>query len=470
MSRLTNLELNDVNENNLAKLCAITQEYQSSLFEDEIPREIAITRFKIPINLMELMIIDQANDPDYLVQFENDISSASLIKNYTNIGTAYMAPTTLLKIYSPGDLVEAVNRAFMRAHRAIISNFTSFIKTSSFSNVGFITGGNTEGNFNISATGLLQTSYVKLTLSNYVLTSTAGQETALCNIDLASPGSSIICRVASAVLLESGKTYVFETGGVYTYSSVKRSDNTFDNSQTISPMESFLKYKNISPDGNWKLIIRTSGNNTILDIKLSATLEVCATPIGSGVGGFRYPNQPPIVDYDEKGFITWSVPEIFLYSDFRIKLGNKLKTILNYYKVTNDDSYVRFPIVVFSDNKDQILTFKQESPRLYNMVQCERLQISLFGFNIDRDSNNDLNPSSAITSFLLPSDEVMNFTEITYNTDSSIKPYRRYRMHSNNINRFTLSIEVVYKDGLRKPLFIESGSSWGLMLSIFEVS
>ena len=36
MSRLTNLELNDVNENNLAKLCAITQEYQSSLFEDEI--------------------------------------------------------------------------------------------------------------------------------------------------------------------------------------------------------------------------------------------------------------------------------------------------------------------------------------------------------------------------------------------------------------------------------------------------
>lgn len=467
MSRLTNLELNDINDTAVAKRCSLVQEYNSALFTDDLEREIAITRFKIPINLMELMIVDTANDPDYLIQFECDISSASLIKNYTNLGTSNLAPSTLNKIYSPSDLIEAVNRAFARCHRNILSNFAFFIKSASFTNIGFVTGGNTEGNFNISAVGLLQTSYVRLTLSGFQLVSTAGQETALCNIILSSPGSSIQCRVASAVLLESGKSYVFEIGGLNTYSSAKKSDNTLDNTTTISPMESFLKFKNISPDGNWKLIVKSSGNQTILDIKLSATLE-CSTPPTNGV--FKFPNQSPVVDYDTEGFVKWYIPELFLYNDFRIKLGDKLKTILNYYKVVSDDGYVRFPIVSYSETLDQILTFKQESPRLYNMVQAERLQISLFGFNIDRDLNNDQNPSSAITSFLMPSDQVINFTEITYNTDSSIKPYRRYRMqNTNNINRFNLSVEVVYKDGLRKPLFIETGSTWGVMLSIFEV-
>ena len=467
MSRLLNLELNDINDGNTAKRCALTQEYNSDLFDDNIPREVAITRFKIPINLMELMIVDNPNDPDYLIQFENDIASQSLIQNYTNIATTNMCPNTVNKIYSPGDLIEAVNRGFARAHRGLLDNFGFFIKSSSFSDVAFITGGNTEGNFNISAIGLLETSYVKLTISNFVLTAAAGQETALCNIMLSSPGSSIQCRVASAVLLQANKTYVFETGGVNTYSAVKRSDNTLDNSFSISPMESFLKFKNISPDGNWKLVIRSSGNETTLDIKLNATLETCTPPLNTS---FRFPNQPPLVDYDDKGFITWHLPEQFIYNDFRIKLGNKLKTIFNYYKVAPDDGYVRFPVVAFSDTLNQILTFKQESPRLYNMVQAERIQISLFGFAIDRDVNNDQSPSSAITSFIMPSDDVLGFTEISYSTDASIKPYRRYRIQNTaNLNHFSLSVEIVYKDGLRKPLFIETGSTWGLMLSIFEV-
>ena len=466
MSRLTNLELNDLNTGSESKRCILLQDFTSALFNDDIPREVAITRFKIPITLMDLMIIDNSNDPDYMIQFEADILVTPLVQTYTNLGTAYLQSTTINRILSPNDFIEYVNRALARAHRDVMRFFTSFRKNHSFSAGRFRTGHTTERNLAISAAGLTQCYYVKLVLDGFTVINQSGNEVNLVNIDLKSP-SGVSCRVASSVLLQSGKVYIFENAGINSYSYAKNSDNTLDSTYSITPMESFLKFKEEAIDGNWKLVITTPGLGSI-DININAELEVSSPANGSF---FRFPNQPPIVDFDSDGFISWHIPERFLFNDFRIKLGNKLNSILSYHKIAHSSGYVKFPILTFSTNLDQIVSLKQEANRLYNIVQPERIQISLFGLNIDRDLNNDLNPSTAITSFLLPSDEVIKFMELSYNTDASVKPYRRYRLQNmTNLNRFTISVEVVYKNGVRRDLYMESGASFNLMLSFFEVS
>lgn len=467
MSRLLNLELNDINETESNKQCVIEQNLTSSLFSDDISRELAITRFKIPINLMELMNINIVNDPEFLIQFESDILKELEIETFTNTGTTYLMPTSINPIFSPGDFIEYVNRGFARAHRNVITNFISFIKSVTANDLIFNTLGSpvTERNLNISASGTTECYYVKLILDNYRVNSAPPNEIGLVNISLASPGG-VVCRIASSVLLEAGKQYVFENGGVLSYSAAKKSDNKLNTTYPIVPMETFLKFKDEAIHGNWKLIITTPGFGSI-DITINAQLEVC-TPATNA--NFRYPNQPPIVEFDEKGFIEWHIPERFLHGDFRIKLGARLKTVLSYYKTVPADGYMKFPILAFSSGINGIASFVQESARLYNIVSCERIQISLAGINLDRDLNNNRNPSNAITSFLLPSDEVIHFTEITYNTDASVRPYRRYRLHNSaNLNNFKLSVEVIYRDGSRKDLYIEPHSSWNLMLSFFEV-
>jgi hypothetical protein len=466
MSRLTNLELNDLNTTTEPKRCLLLQDFTSALFNDEISREVAITRFKIPITMMDLMLIDNTDDPDYMIQFEADILVTPLVQTYTNLGTAYLQKTSINRILSPNDFIEYCNRALARAHRDVMRFFTSFIKDNSFSAGSFKTGVTTERNIAISSVGTTQCYYIKLILDGFTVVTQSLNEVNLVNIDLKSP-SGISCRVASSVLLESNKVYIFENGGIISYGYAKLNNNTLDATYTITPMESFLKFKDQAIDGNWKLVITTPGLGSI-DITINAQLQVSTPANGSN---YRFPNQPPIVDFDSDGFISWHIPERFLYNDFRIKLGNKLKSILSYHKIAHSSGYMKFPILTFASTLDQIVTLKQEANRLYNIVEPERIQISLFGMNIDRDLNNDLNPSTAITSFLLPSDEVIKFTELSYNTDASVKPYRRYRLQNmNNLNRFTISVEVVYKNGLRRDLYMEANASFNLMLSFFEVS
>jgi hypothetical protein len=133
-------------------------------------------------------------------------------------------------------------------------------------------------------------------------------------------------------------------------------------------------------------------------------------------------------------------------------------------------NYVEFPVFTLTPALDQIKTIRQEAPKIYGIVQAEKIQISSNGINMDRDLNNDSVPSNAITTFLLPSDRVVEFTEIEYTTDASVKPFRRYRLNNTlNLNRFTLSIEVVYKNGLRRPLYIEPDHSMNIMLSFFQI-
>ena len=44
---------------------------------------------------MDLMIIETENDPDFLIQIENDFLLTSGVQTYTNLGTTYLQPTSM---------------------------------------------------------------------------------------------------------------------------------------------------------------------------------------------------------------------------------------------------------------------------------------------------------------------------------------------------------------------------------------
>lgn len=464
--RLMNLELNSYNNSSQPALAIIQQDLSTQLFPDSQNSlyEVSITRFRIPISDMQLMLID--DNSEYYVQIEADVAHTTSSASISNIGTAYLQPTSINTIRSPADFIEYINRALARAHRQLISNFTSFIATTSASSQTFTTASPTK-NVAISLSGATQTYYVKLTFSNYVLNSVTGSEQALVNIDLTSPAGTKV-RVAAGFLFEAGKTYVFEDGGIKSYNQSKTgfTGPTLDTSYSITPLSTFLAFHDGTPNGNWVLSVSSCGVNTF-SMNLNYSLEVCSPPLAANK--FQFPEQPPVIDLDDNGYISWNLTERFLQQNFRIKLGDSIKSILNINKVALSN-YVEFPVFTLSAALDQIKTIKQEAPKIYGIVQAEKIQISANGLNMDRDLNNDSVPSNAITTFLLPSDRVIDFTEIEYTTDSSIKPWRRYRLNNtSNLNRFTLSVEVVYKNGSRRSLYIEPDHSLNIMLSFFQI-
>ena len=243
-----------------------------------------------------------------------------------------------------------------------------------------------------------------------------------------------------------------------------RETNTLDNTYDIAPLETFLKFKDESIDGDWSLKITPAGN-TAFNMTINISMELSKVPTTSV---WKLPNQPPVVNFDSDGFLTWSFPERFLHNNMRIRLGNALKQSLNLNKIAIS-RYVELPIVALSTSLDQIVNFKQECPKLYSIVDVEKIDIILEGISMDRDILNSGSRSNALTSFMIPKDRVLDFTELEFVTDAGVKPWRRYRLDSSvNINSFEVLINAVYKDGTSRALLIEPNHSFNCMLSFFS--
>lgn len=466
LDRLTNIELSFHNTKTTPQVCELFQNFDSELFPNSQNDvyDLAITRFRTSITEMDLMIIEDTTD--YSIAIETDIVWEPAPSTYLCAGVSGLQLTNINRILSPGDYVEFVNRALHRCHRNLLNGrFLSNVQALTAVNVT-LTQSSITRTISPSFIGTSKTYYVKLTLSNFSVTSSVEGSRVLVDIDLETPDGKK-ARVAAAVVLESGKQYRFHNGGIRSFNqAINREDDTLDTTYDIAPLDSFLKFKDSNPSGDWKLYVRPRGVNTY-SIKLTHELEVSSVP-GEGLD-WELPNQPPSVSFDNAGFLSWSFPERFLYGNMRIKLGNMLKQSLNLNKIAISN-YIELPVFVLTPALDQIVTFKQEAPKLYSIVDVEKLDIIVEGFSLDRDILNGGARSNALTSFMIPKDDVIQFTEVEYVTDSSIKPWRRYRLDTaSGINKFRIAINAVYKSGLSRPLLIEPHHCFNLMLSFFLV-
>jgi hypothetical protein len=466
--RLTNLELNFYNNSSTSQLCRLSQTFPSELFPNSQNEtyDMAVTRFRVSITEMDLIIIDDTTD--YTIEIEAPVittiaEAGGADPNYVNRGTANLQLTSINRILSPSDYIEYVNRALARAHRDMLGDWQFASSTVGIDNAGFNSAGTFTRSVSSLITGTTECFYVKMTLDQYQLIST-NTYPALINIDLINP-SGTVARVAAGIVLEPNKKYTFHNGGIRSFNqSLNRETNTLDNTYDIAPLETFLKFKDETLDGNWSIRITPAGLGSFnFTLKFTITLSQVPT-VGST---WKLPNQPPVVNFDADGFLTWSFPERFLHNNMRIKLGNALKQSLNLNKIALS-RYVELPIVTLSDNLDQIVNFKQECPKLYSIVDVEKIDVVVEGISMDRDILNGGSRSNALTSFMIPKDKVIDFTELEFVTDAGTKPWRRYRLdNSTGISSFEVSINAVYKDGTSRALLIEPYHSFNCMLSFF---
>ena len=163
---------------------------------------------------------------------------------------------------------------------------------------------------------------------------------------------------------------MFENGGIKSYNQAKTgfTGPTLDTSYSITPLSTFLAYHDSPATGTWVLTVSSCGVNTF-SMNLNYTLEVCTPPLAANK--FQFPEQPPVIDLDDNGYISWNVTERFLHENMRIKLGNSLKAILNINKIALSN-YVEFPVFTLTPALDQIKTIRQEAPKIYGIVQAFR--------------------------------------------------------------------------------------------------
>lgn len=427
--------------------------------------ELCVDRFNCPLTSAQVHKITDVSK--YTLQLEvNNLHTAGS-SNVLCYGDDNLQLTTINPIYSPSDFIEYVNRALARAHRKIIDNttgFSSFVDTISTVGTNFT---HLAGTVNLAAThaGSTTNYYVQLSLSNYVQNSVTAGEVSIINIDLSNPAGTI-CRVASGVILEGSKTYTFEIGGIM---AQEHSGTTLDNTYSLQPVESFLKFASGTSNGNWVLTVTPAGSNTTLDIDLDITLKVYERPTVSG----RYvlPHVPPNISLNSLGYIVWSFHERFLQNSYKVKLGSNLKNILSINKNIDPSSdYLKIPITLLSTAMDQVIDFTAEAAKLYQLNQLKKVLIFSNTLPVTKDRRLSNVPSFALTSFLLPGSELEQFTEVSYVFSGGNKNFRRYRMNgTNELSSFDIIIKLERKDGSVEDLYLQPEESFNALISFYKV-
>ena len=435
------------------------------LLDDPSQWEMAVTRFNIPISALEKMIIDPA---DYWLNLSCNVqTTASSAFRDCSSGNISLYDNTVMKLYNVQDFVENVNRAFARAHASLIDNTTAWVSnfkaTVSASSVAFQTGVSESANIAVTLAST-KNYYVRLKLSNFVENTQTGSELPTVNIDLTNPDGTV-CRVASGVDLSSlGSTeLVFEDGAELDQANI---DTLFDYGRSYTPLDAFLKFSSQTSNGTWVLTISACGANT-LDIEVDYSLEVYAPPLLAS--HYELPHMQPNLSVSESsGYFSLTVHERFIHQNMKLTASPFLSKILQ-LQSSSTSNIVEMPITTLTAGLDEVITFKQESPKVYLVNQIDRLIITSNSLPIEKDISTGNQPTFAITSFILPGDEIFGFDYIGYSTDSGMKPWRRYRLNTSQpLDSIDIEFKVMYKDGSVTPVLLEPSQSASCLLSFFR--
>jgi len=434
----------------------------------ENPREcsVAITRFRCPLTSAPIHKIKSASDSDYQIDISVNVVGVAGAAAYEYSGTAYMSPHAVHSIYSPSDYVEEINRTLARAWYNLVDGnaaFSSFVELDSAVNQAFSTAGSLAYTTSI---GLVSTTTygVQLSISNFTQVGAVGSESDLINIDLQN-GVGSVCRVASGVILEAGKSYIFSTGGQKDMGDI---DETLDATYSYQPIDSFLKFSSEATNGNWIVRISPCGNNS-LNITCNVSLGVYAPPKhASDTNRFQLPNLLPNVSLNAQNYTVWTVAELFLRSNMKIRVGNKLKEFLSISKRANSNT-IRFPITSLSANLDQVVSFTADASKVFAINQLNKLLIFSNSIPVEKDISAGDVRSFALTSYTIPSDQIERATEIEYSTDAGTIPWRRYDLRSDTpLESLDISARVQYVDGDIETLQLSPGQIFTVMLSVFK--
>jgi hypothetical protein len=241
-----------------------------------------------------------------------------------------------------------------------------------------------------------------------------------------------------------------------------------DATYSYQPIDSFLKFSSEATNGNWIVRISPCGNNS-LNITCNVALGVYAPPKhASDTNRFQLPNLLPNVSLNAQNYTVWTVAELFLKSNMKIRVGNKLKEFLSVSKRANSNT-IRFPITSLSATLDQVVSFTADASKVFSINQLNKLLIFSNSIPVEKDLSAGDVRSFALTSYTIPSDQIERATEIEYSTDAGTVPWRRYDLRSDTpLESLDISARVQYVDGDIETLQLSPGQIFTVMLSVFK--
>ena len=456
----------------------------TQLFDSTEDVSMSITRLQIPFESTEIMRIEDSNISDFTLtiglnamRYGGTTINGGVMPelNYAE-GTAQMYKSSEMKIITPSDFIENVNKTLSRAYIEFIKKVSYRDqaaanqwykrdwyneKTITFTGIN---SNNRYCDFNFADVVAFNTSCVDIKLdiisvSNIQVTTETPQKM---YIDLVSPSGKTI-RVCSGVELKNLANTSF--WDLYPNHFSINDDGTMVN-KSCSPISAFNGFADGSNcNGTWRVVfLPVSGGYFACDFQIKLSLTARPT---------FWNECPPIAPFfsfnRSTKFLSMNLPEKFIALGFIIKSQGLLNRILNYSKQSSS-TRIEWPIVSLSSGLNETISIEQQIPKLYLISQLERILILSNNLNINRDYIDGATSSNIITDLIVDNDNVLDFNVANYTYESSDFPMRRYKFNSNaELSRLNFSIKLRYKDGREQNLILPSGSSLIMTVSFFRV-
>lgn len=456
-----NLDLSFHNNSNNTTTARVSQVFNTNLVDSADEYELAINKFNIPLSTLNILEI--SDNTDWSISLSVDNVHTASASGYKTSATEYLPLSLEYPIRSPSDFVMVVNKTFNKCHKSLLNtDYASFIDTVVGSGVLYQTPATLANNVAVSISNVDKTYATELTISNYVQNSITGSEPDLVNVYLESPSGSQ-CLVAKSILLPSLGTVTFKDDSLN--SSYGVTNLTLDD---YSPVDSFQRFKDDDPNGNWVLRITPCGENS-LDIDVDYSLKIYGQPKhASDNNRYRFNTQAPCISLKD-GYFSLLVEELFLHMGIRITYGSQLAAILSLEKVASSNGLLSIPPITLSSSLDQIITFKAEIAKLYQLTTIDRILISSNSIPVQKDLQiGDVN-SNAISSFIIDGSQIEDASHAIFSFEGGMSNHKRYSLLGNlPIRSVDITVQIQRRDGSISNLLLGPHESMSLVLTLYK--
>lgn len=481
MSNTLNLQLrsfNPLSSKQSQKLEFQRNFVRGAFLESTNNKKLAITKLQVPLSSVPLLTIPE-NSNDYKVNILSTILDPSLPATDVYKESSLQVPAG--NYYSSDQVLDAVNKTILTCYNDLVTSSSSITLNGS----GAYTNAAPSRTFNFAALPA-QTRFLSRVGLNVSVNTTEKY-----SIYLENPAG--VKKHVTTAWLRANVTYYFRDdfygkpndkvyNGVYRPGDNSEADgelyNPINGNPFYEPTDAFSGLCNTSPVGNWKVYIYVSHTPTPV---YSITGNVSLTFVTPYYSGINYLSRvAPFVSLDKTtGYISWNVDERFL-QNCDIYMGSGLTQIFQLEKYNEaDDGYLKkiaFPLCHFTmtdptSYDTYIQTFQQHVKKSYLLCQIEDIIVNSNSFNIiNRDLLDGEVSTSSITSFSVDPDvAALNADYFSYFYQGSDFPFRSYILTPNqSIHQINITLQVRYRDGTIKDIYLLPGQSASLILSVFE--
>jgi hypothetical protein len=497
-------ELTQYNDSDQIVNGTINRNYQYPIATIGDSTYMTIQRFSIPASSQQILYVENDELEKFKVSMSVDFVEGlfdPIVDHaiYKHEVSTYLYTSAQSPYYSPSDFVENVDKAlhtcYSKLCQSIHPKTGEYYAQLTLTDIDFNHANSYTQSFSVNIKGSkiidVELSLKNISCLNYV----QGQ---IFQIYVQHPDNTT-CLVGKIYVSEGelvnqrnnnlvNKLFKFSDVAIKPMSITNNIDdiklNWLDETEGLiafyQPVQSFYEtFRNKSANGTWKVKIIPINDITGPQlINLGVEVGDCVLKVTHSVQAistfqaFEFPPIAPFITLNKSTqFFSFNVHEKFFKSGIQLKMGSRLKSILQVTKnISENNEYIDFPYQKLSTGLNEILVIEQHVPRLFMCSDIEELIVTS-NMNIEKDYL-DTAFTNTITSFYIDSDLMFKLDNLIFSETLSSVPFRKYRMKDKNLNLSNINLDfyIKLKNGKLKPVQLLPMESLNLRLCLFEAN